>query len=708
MVFKNILFAISGIIFFISEAQGEFKYSNKTWDNSKLNLEPIVKEKIKNPNKVKLKNPFDSISFHKLSNGLNLVLAPHQNAENVRIRLNVMVGTIAEIPETYGVSHLLEHLLFSDSKLEKDMTYLEYIKENGGKINGSTGLEITSYFAHIPAKKGLWLIEQFKKMIFENKFKKDEIKKAKSTVLLEIDEPSWLADKLGFSPFAWTGNYFPEKGFWESEFNYKTKNINIDEERLSTQKLTLSQLEYHFKNYYYPSNMTLYLTGKFNRKSYLRAIEKNFGMIPKGDGLKNPEIKLTKRSGSYLRTKLNPFTHPSIIIGMKDIALPAEDAAASTVYMNYLAHRLMKELRNLKGETYTAHYSTDAYKNSGYDVVSFNTPFEEFEKNISYVEGLIEDEARNGNFSDEMIEKAKKLFIEQSYEIAESDSATLMQYAVQFYNWKKDFKTEKSPYDIVSSLKSDEVRNSLKKLYVTENTYKVLHIPYIFSKIESLFIFIFSILLSIAFYRKFLKINLNDGKIRWSKVMAMSPAMFMEILGLFVITCFVNYLIFQPFEGSVSNSQIYNNYGLWPHYIGSLMSTFVFVGMFTFSLMFYPRKLIVYGDELILKSISFWGRRINPKDIKEIYSIGAFKPLIKFKLIWKIKWRYFYTDPLFWRKGMLIELNNGKAYFLSVADVDKAIGEIKENLFPGQSSPLKFDQVNDEGSHKVEEPKKAA
>jgi hypothetical protein len=97
-------------------------------------------------------DPYESVHSIQLGNGLKAVLAPSPDAKTFQIKVHVDAGHYNDEPGKSGVAHLLEHYLFTDAKLEKDMTYLEAIKEKGGSANAMTYTKETNYFATLPAK----------------------------------------------------------------------------------------------------------------------------------------------------------------------------------------------------------------------------------------------------------------------------------------------------------------------------------------------------------------------------------------------------------------------------------------------------------------------------------------------------------------------------------------------------------------------------
>jgi len=268
-------------------------------------------------------DPYENISFYKLDNGMQVVLAPSDKAQNLKIKVKVKVGQSVENIHNVGVSHLLEHLLFRDGRFEEGQTYLQLIKENGGSVNGYTSNYETGYYAKIPYKKGDWLVKQFSKMLFNRDIKHDDIQRARSSVELEIGEPGWLSEKLGIDIFgSYSLRYFPEPGFFESEFGIKRQNYTADEQRLSNRKLSYDQLITLYKEYYYPSNMILFVSGNFNSRNMTSLIKTEFGKHKESTGKTvNDDIKPIPNNKPYLRVDQSLLYSPYIYISGQNMII---------------------------------------------------------------------------------------------------------------------------------------------------------------------------------------------------------------------------------------------------------------------------------------------------------------------------------------------------------------------------------------------------
>jgi len=58
----------------------------------------------------------DQVEYFQLENGLKVYLLSHKKAQNVHIEVDVGIGYDDENRSTYGLSYLIEHLVFRDKK----------------------------------------------------------------------------------------------------------------------------------------------------------------------------------------------------------------------------------------------------------------------------------------------------------------------------------------------------------------------------------------------------------------------------------------------------------------------------------------------------------------------------------------------------------------------------------------------------------------
>ena len=102
----------------------------------------------------KIQNPYSKVEHYTLENGLKIYLSPQKKAKNIDFEIKVDVGSDAEKEGQASLFHTLEHNLFHHDSLPENMTFLQVVKEKGGRANGTTSHFHTKYFTSINSSHG--------------------------------------------------------------------------------------------------------------------------------------------------------------------------------------------------------------------------------------------------------------------------------------------------------------------------------------------------------------------------------------------------------------------------------------------------------------------------------------------------------------------------------------------------------------------------
>jgi predicted Zn-dependent peptidase len=83
--------------------------------------------------------PFNKVEYFRLDNGADIYLLADKKSVNTTIAMKVKTGYAIEDEKTYGLSHLVEHIVFRDKDIPH-RDYLDYFKENGATYVNATHL----------------------------------------------------------------------------------------------------------------------------------------------------------------------------------------------------------------------------------------------------------------------------------------------------------------------------------------------------------------------------------------------------------------------------------------------------------------------------------------------------------------------------------------------------------------------------------------
>jgi len=623
-------------------------------------------------------DPYSTIEHIKLTNGLQVYLAPSEDATMTAIRLEVGVGWEAEDPSNWGVSHLLEHVLFRDKQHKDEMSYLQLIREAGGEANGTTQERQTSYFGSIPSKKGAWLLENFAKMILEPNISENYVEKEKGTVELERGRPGPITQMLGFNPRDYLiPLYLTPASFWESEFgvSFDTK-FTLTQEQLSNQKLKATQVQEHYENYYYPSNMKLFVAGKFDREQILKQIQTKWSVLPARTGQTLAPTREPKpRQQIYQRMIVSEAT-PYVYLGTKVWNVSVRDEEVIRSYMEYLAHRLMKEVRNLKGQTYTASANWQIYKGYGYSLIQFQTQKENLEENLSFAKKYLFEEAENGGLAADKIKEAKDLFL-SGYHLRGREAENMMSFATYYDEVVDRHGKFTSPFASLRDISPEEYNATLRKYFPANQRYEMIYRPALFFPYDYLFMYFFTAVFLFMGLRRYLTKPFANDQVRWIRNVKFPPLKALEGIVLLVawyLFAHVDYLIHMLY----SKFSFLQSHVIFSQYAMGLTTTFclLVIAQGLFSLV--PRKLMVVGEHLVIKSVTYFSRKIPLSEIKSVETVRTiFYPFPLSFWLGKVKMRYFFFNLRYWQKGLMVELKDGRAFYFSVSAPEKTRDELR-------------------------------
>ena len=203
-----------------------------------------------------------------LKNGLRLVMYRKTEIPNVILNSSFHAGSKDEAPDKTGISHLLEHLMFSGSKNIPNGRFDEILHANGGESNAFTTQDYTCYYLTIPSSKlelGMWL---------------DSDRYAEFPVTeegLEVQKKVVIEEKLQThdnSPYGSLEYESSKRLFKKSGYRWQ---IIGDENHISG--FTLEDIRSYYGKYYNPANMVLTIVGDIDYDETYKLAESYYGDI---------------------------------------------------------------------------------------------------------------------------------------------------------------------------------------------------------------------------------------------------------------------------------------------------------------------------------------------------------------------------------------------------------------------------------------------
>ena len=205
---------------------------------------------------------------YKLDNGLTLLLWPDKAAPIFTYVTYYKVGSSWEQPGKTGLAHLLEHLMFRESKNLKPGEFDRLMEANGGDTNGATWLDWTYYIQTLPASKMELVVRlDFDRMV--HAVIDDDAFVAERKVV--INERDYRVENSA------EGKMYEElyrTAFAVHPYGWPTVGFMADLEGFE-----LADALGFYKTYYTPSNAVISIVGDFDIEEALTLINGYYGTV---------------------------------------------------------------------------------------------------------------------------------------------------------------------------------------------------------------------------------------------------------------------------------------------------------------------------------------------------------------------------------------------------------------------------------------------
>ena len=265
-----------------------------------------------------------------LENGLDVIFHIDRSDPVVAINLAAHVGSGRETTGRTGFAHLFEHLLFLDSE---NLGYGGLDEMNtrigGDGTNGFTTNDMTQYFQAVPKdalEKIIWA-EADKLGWFINTVSQDVVDNEKQVVKNEKRQ------RVDNQPYG-HNLYIVSKALYPEGHPY---NWQVIGSLADLDAATLQDVKDFYKKWYVPNNVTVTISGDFDKAEAKAMVEKYFGEIPRGEDIPPYDAKPGTLSESLnLYHEDNFATVPQLSLTWPAVEQYHPDAYALDILLSYL------------------------------------------------------------------------------------------------------------------------------------------------------------------------------------------------------------------------------------------------------------------------------------------------------------------------------------------------------------------------------------
>ena len=336
------------------------------------------------------------IETYTLSNGLRVIMERMPQLRSTSIGVWVKAGSMLEMPQENGISHLMEHMAFKGTQRRSARDLAEEMDAIGGHMNAATSKLYTAYYAKVCDSDLNKAVDILADIVCDPLIAEEDLEKEKSVISEEI---------------AMVDDYPEENVFdllHEALYQGQSLAMPIIGTREGVQSYTRQQVIDYRRTHYNAQNTVISVAGRFKREDLLAMLEESFGSWEEGEEAQYPLTSSNAVPKRLYKDKKSEQTH--ICLGYE--GLPQGDKRRyvmnvfNTIFGGGVSSRLFQKVREDQALVYSIYSSPSSYPGCG-DLIVYSaaTP-----KNSPLVIAQIQEEVQRlmrDGISDKELSQAK-------------------------------------------------------------------------------------------------------------------------------------------------------------------------------------------------------------------------------------------------------------------------------------------------------------
>src|SRR3954471_11076062 len=221
------------------------------------------------PQGVRKVTSVEGITEYALPNGLRVLLFPDESKPKITVNMTYLVGSRFEGYGETGMAHLLEHMLFKETKSGRDVK--KELSDHGADFNGSTSFDRTNYYETVQAtdENLKWALgleaERMTGMKMEKALLDTEMTVVRNEFEMGENSPERILDQR----------------VMEAAYTFHAYGRSTIGSRSDIEHVPMERLDAFYKKYYQPDNALLTVAGNFDEGKTLSMIAEMYSKIPR-------------------------------------------------------------------------------------------------------------------------------------------------------------------------------------------------------------------------------------------------------------------------------------------------------------------------------------------------------------------------------------------------------------------------------------------
>ena len=391
-----------------------------------------------------------------LPNGLIVLTERMEHVRSVAMGVWIKSGSRCEAPETNGISHFVEHMVFKGTRSRSSLQIAREMDSIGGNLDAFTGKEticfnVKSLADHVPIA-----LDVLTDLVLYPTFASTEIERERGVILEEIkideDNPDVLVHEL------FTQNFWKDHPLGKPILG-TTQTVG----RLDQQKL----FEYHAGRFR-GGNMVFSAAGDLEHDQFVDTIAKKF--TPLAPGEPAYETQTPQASARILLQNKKALEQVQLCLGVPAPPITDDNRFATlilnTILGGGMSSRLFQTIREERGLAYAIYSDLSPYSDTGSLCVYAGTSAG---KALEVVE-LVMAEFRNlkeNPLSEEELRRGKdqlKGNILMGLESSNSRMANLARQEMYFHQ----FFTAEEVIARIETVTAEQIQGMAKRLFIPD------------------------------------------------------------------------------------------------------------------------------------------------------------------------------------------------------------------------------------------------
>ncbi|MES2093418.1 MAG: pitrilysin family protein [Actinomycetota bacterium] len=298
-----------------------------------------------------------------LRSGVRILSEQVPGARSATVGYWVAVGSRDELPETFGSTHFLEHLLFKGTATRTALDIAVSFDAVGAEHNAMTAKEYTCYYAKVQDRDLPMAVDVLSDMVTSSLIDADEFETERDVILEELamadDDPSDVTSER----------------FFEAVLGDHPLGRPIGGSPETIRAATRDSVLKHYRANYRARDLVITVAGAVDHDDLVAGVQ--HALASAGWDLGTEDTPVERRDGSEgviergspLVLVKRPIEQANILMGVSGI--PASDDRRSTLAVlnsilgGGMSSRLFQEIREKRGLAYSVYSFSPSYSDAG-------------------------------------------------------------------------------------------------------------------------------------------------------------------------------------------------------------------------------------------------------------------------------------------------------------------------------------------------------